>query len=376
MVKLLDAGEADSQPFIVMEYVPGMDLKHFLKLNHPLPIATAVQLMQQIVEGMVVAHQHGVIHRDLKPQNILVGADNQIKITDFGIATALGQNELTQTNSLVGSIHYLSPEQGRGGLATPQSDVYALGIILFELLTGQVPFQGENTIAIAMKHFQTPMPSMRDWRPEIPQALDNVVQKATAKQPQDRYQDASEMATDLATVLNKKRAREPKFAVATECDDMTRPLDVEQIRQATDQLRTQIKATRPLDATIPPASVRSKRRKWPWLVGVSLLGLGLLGGGGYWYFNQPVQVPDVTGESLESARQSLASRRLKVGDVHQRYSKQIAAGEVMAIDGPLQRHRGQSIDLTVSRGVKSYQIGYYTGERYRNVADSLRKKGL
>lgn len=376
IVNLLDAGEADGQPFIVMEYVPGTDLKHFLKLNHPLPITTAVQLMQQIVEGMVVAHQHGVIHRDLKPQNILVGADNQIKITDFGIATALGQNELTQTNSLVGSIHYLSPEQGRGGLATPQSDVYALGIILFELLTGQVPFQGENAIAIALKHFQTPMPSMRDWRPEIPQSLDNVVQKATAKQPRDRYHDASEMAADLATVLNKDRAREPKFAIPSDCGDVTRPLDVNQIRQATAQL----KAT-PSDETLPKQPVasptqQSRHRKWPWLVGALLLVLGLIGGGIYWYFNQTITVPDVAGESLESARQSLASRQLKVGDLHHRYSKQVAAGDVIAVNGPTKRHRGQQVDLTVSRGVESYQIGYYTGERYRNVAESLRKKGF
>ncbi len=140
--------------YLVMEYVKGMDLKRYIQTHYPVPYETAVNIMQQILSAISLAHSHQIIHRDLKPQNVLIDNEGVVKITDFGIAIALSETSITQTNTMLGSVHYLSPEQARGSMATKQSDIYALGIILYEMLTGSVPFDGESAVTIALKHFQ------------------------------------------------------------------------------------------------------------------------------------------------------------------------------------------------------------------------------
>ncbi len=177
IVAIYDVGEASGQQYLVMEYVQGTDLKKYIVEHFPIPYQRVVEIMTQVLSAVQAAHDHNIIHRDLKPQNILIAQDGTAKISDFGIAVALSDNSMTQTNSLLGSVHYLSPEQARGGMPTKQSDIYALGIILFEMLTGTVPFEGDSAVAIALKHFQEDMPSVRDFDPRIPQALENVVIK-------------------------------------------------------------------------------------------------------------------------------------------------------------------------------------------------------
>ncbi|HIZ53348.1 MAG TPA: protein kinase, partial [Candidatus Enterococcus avicola] len=154
IVAVYDVGEEEGMQYLVMEYVRGMDLKRYIQTRYPLPFQTIVSIMQQILSAVALAHQHRIIHRDLKPQNVLMDEDGTVKIADFGIAIALSETSITQTNTMLGSVHYLSPEQARGSMATNQSDIYALGIILFEMLTGQVPFDGESAVTIALKHFQ------------------------------------------------------------------------------------------------------------------------------------------------------------------------------------------------------------------------------
>ena len=180
IVDVVDVGEDDS-PYIVMEYVEGYDLKEYIKSHHPIPYKKTVDFMLQILSAVEYAHRHNIIHRDLKPQNILMAHDETVKITDFGIAVALSENSITQTNSLLGSVHYISPEQARGSMATKQSDIYSLGILLYELLSGKVPFDGESPVSIALKHFQNDIPSLKEKDDSLPQALENVVLKATAK---------------------------------------------------------------------------------------------------------------------------------------------------------------------------------------------------
>ncbi|MER2293565.1 MAG: protein kinase, partial [Aerococcus urinaeequi] len=209
VVSLFDVGEDEEGKFIVMEYVDGMDLKAYIRENHPIPVDIIQNLMIQILSGVQAAHNIGIVHRDLKPQNIMVNHDGTIKIMDFGIAMVTSETSITQTNSIIGSVHYLSPEQARGSMATSLSDIYSLGVVLFEMLTGRVPFDGESAVSIALKHFQEPLPPIEAYREDAPQSLINVVAKATAKEPSTRYQTTQEMIDDLETVFSDNRKNEP-----------------------------------------------------------------------------------------------------------------------------------------------------------------------
>ena len=170
IVGVYDVGQSQEMNYIVMEYVEGTDLKDYVRQKGALHPIEAVRIMMQIVSAIAAAHQNRIIHRDIKPQNILIDKEGNVKITDFGIAVALSDTSLTQTNTLLGSVHYLSPEQARGGMATIQTDIYALGIVLYELLTGKVPFDGESAVSIALKHFQEPLPTIVNPTAMVPQS--------------------------------------------------------------------------------------------------------------------------------------------------------------------------------------------------------------
>lgn len=216
IVNIFDVGEENNIYYMVMEYVEGDTLKEHIQYHGPLSASDAVAIMLQLTSALSHAHRNGIIHRDVKPQNILMNQYGNVKITDFGIARALSSTQLTKTNDVIGSVHYLSPEQARGGTATKKSDIYSLGIVLFELLTGRLPFSGESAVSVALKHMQTETPYVRSFQPSVPQSLENVVLKATTKNPLHRYQSIDEMQQDLETVLNLDRQDEERFIPPTE----------------------------------------------------------------------------------------------------------------------------------------------------------------
>ena len=211
IVEMYDVGEDDGTYYIVMEYVDGKTLKQLLKKRGTLTLSEAIDIMSQLTDGMAHAHDSYIIHRDLKPQNIMIKDDGQIKITDFGIAMALNSTQLTQTNSVMGSVHYLPPEQASGKGCTIKSDIYSMGIIFYELLTGSLPFRGDNAVEIALKHMREPIPSIREDNPSIPQSIENIVKKATAKNPKNRYDSARSMHEDLLTALDDDRMNEAPY---------------------------------------------------------------------------------------------------------------------------------------------------------------------
>ena len=211
IVEVYDVGEDNGSYFIVMEYIEGKHLKQLLKKRGNLTLTEVVDIMLQITDGMSAAHDSYIIHRDIKPQNIMILENGLIKITDFGIAMALNSTQLTQTNSVMGSVHYLPPEQASGKGATIQSDVYSMGILMYELLTGQLPFRGDNAVEIALKHIKEPFPSIRETLPNIPQSIENIIMRATAKNVKNRYVDAKEMNDDLKTALTDARINEPIY---------------------------------------------------------------------------------------------------------------------------------------------------------------------
>ena len=383
IVGIYDVGEEHGIQYMVMEYVKGTDLKTYIHDHYPIPLPQVIDIMEQVLSAVQTAHANGIIHRDLKPQNILIDENKNIKITDFGIAMAASQNSMTQTNSLLGSVHYLSPEQARGSIATPQSDIYSLGIILFELLTGQVPFEGETAVSIALKHFRDEIPSVRRFNPQIPQPLENVVYRATAKHPCDRYHDVAAMAADLQTSLDPSRADEPKFVVGQRSsNEETKVLDLDAIKEAANLDETsdekvdddtkQLTATR--QSRMKRSIQRHPSRKWAVILVLLVVAIGI---GTGLYMHRSVSVPDVEGLTTAQAEKKLQANHLRLGNVIEKSSQTVAKNHVVKVaDNQRRAHAGQSIDLVVSRGVKTWKMADYVGDSYSDTADELRDKGF
>ncbi|MDG5788242.1 Stk1 family PASTA domain-containing Ser/Thr kinase [Evansella sp. AB-P1] len=226
VVNIYDVGEEDKLYYIVMEYIEGYTLKDYIQQKGKLHVHEAVSIMEQITSAIEHAHENHIIHRDIKPHNILIGKDHIAKVTDFGIARAISEATITHTNSVLGSVHYLSPEQARGGHVTYKSDIYSLGIVMYEMLTGEVPFNGDTAVSVAIKHLQNPLPFLRDKDPSIPQSVENVVIKATAKSPLDRYETADEMVENLITVFDAKRNGEKRIHIPLDDADATKAVPI------------------------------------------------------------------------------------------------------------------------------------------------------
>lgn len=374
IVTVYDVGEEDGMQYLVMEYVKGMDLKQYIKKNYPIPYLTVVEIMQQILSAIALAHQHRIIHRDLKPQNILINEDCVVKIADFGIAIALTETSITQTNTMLGSVHYLSPEQARGSMATNQSDIYAIGIILYEMLTGRVPFDGESAVTIALKHFQEEMPSIRTFDHNLPQSLENVVLHATAKNPADRYKTADEMREDLATVLNPERLNEPQWQPHV-MDDATKALT---------PIPEELITEKPMQPEPEPKKEAEnnkpkKKRKW-WLIPI-LLFLLLCGGLAYAFFSGgkgEVTVPDVSEMTVAAAKEKLQQVGLKPGKVEKIPSETIEADRVVKTDPAIGNVVKEKTEITIyeSIGQEKIEMKDVTGETYDDALQALKNLGF
>lgn len=211
VVNIYDVGEDNSTHYIVMEYVDGKTLKERIKVEGALPVAEAVQIGEQIADALDHAHENGIVHRDIKSHNIMIGARGRVKVADFGIARATSAQTITHTGSVMGSVHYFSPEQARGGYIGEKSDIYSLGVVLYEMITGELPFSGDSPIAVALKHLQDEPQEPVDRRPGLPQSVDNIIRRAMAKDPLHRYNSARELQKDLSTALNPVRLNEPRW---------------------------------------------------------------------------------------------------------------------------------------------------------------------
>ncbi|HEY4578359.1 MAG TPA: Stk1 family PASTA domain-containing Ser/Thr kinase, partial [Savagea sp.] len=270
IVDIYDVGEDGELHYLVMEYINGQTLKTYIQQKGRLTADEAVPIMKQLVSAISHAHHSGIIHRDIKPQNILMDAEGEVKITDFGIAMALNATAYTKTNSIIGTVHYLSPEQARGGIASKRSDLYSLGIVFYELLTGELPFAAESAVAIALKHLQEEIPSVRARFPDIPQSVENVILKSTAKNSNDRYLSADDMYEDLSTVLDASRLNEPKYEVMID-DDATKVMPaIKNIPIDPLDERTKVLAMsqEPKEETtaVKPLPTKKKKKKWMWPV--------------------------------------------------------------------------------------------------------------
>ncbi len=372
IVGIYDVGEDHGLQYMVMQYVKGTDLKAYIRKHYPIPLPQVIDIMEQVLSAVATAHAHGIIHRDLKPQNSLIDENKNVKITDFGIAVAVSQDSLTQTNTLMGSVHYLSPEQARGSIATKQSDIYSLGIILFELLTGKVPFEGETAVSIALKHFREEIPSVREQNKEIPQALENVIIKATAKEPAERYSSVNEMAADLKTVLDPERANEPRLKIQQDDNGETKVLDIKHLKA--DDYQPKKSTDSP---TVDPSTKPQKWKKYGIVSG--MLGMiVLIAVCSWWFLIRQVIIPDVEGMTVLKAEQRLHQQNLRIGKITRVNSQAVDKNRIVSTNPDVSHKTRVStpINLTVSTGVKQLQMADYVGEDYSSVAANLRRKGF
>ena len=386
IVRITDIGEEEGQQYLAMEYVAGLDLKRYIKEHRPLSNEEAVRIMGQILLAMRLAHTRGIVHRDLKPQNILLTPDGTAKVTDFGIAVAFAETSLTQTNSMLGSVHYLSPEQARGSKATVQSDIYAMGIIFYEMLTGHIPYDGDSAVTIALQHFQKPLPSVIAENPSVPQALENVVIKATAKKLTDRYKSVAEMYVDLSSSLSYNRRNEPKlvFDDATKTDTKTLPkvpqstltsIPKAPVQEGRPQPKPQPHQTEKPVPSPKPTKRRRMKARYPILFATFLLVVASL----VWIlYRTPatIAVPKVAGQTVAEAKEALKKANFEVGEEKTEASDKVEEGRVIRTDpdAGTTRKEGTKINLIVSSGQQSFQLGNYLGRKSSDVVAELKGK--
>ncbi len=363
IVEIYDVGAWDNKQFIVMEYVRGKTLKQLIGHRGALDQKEAVAIMKQLVEATSIAHSCNIIHRDIKPQNVLVKDDGTIKITDFGIALAQDAIQLTQTDSVMGSVHYLAPEVARGETATIKSDIYALGVVMYELLTSEVPFRAETAVQVAMQHMQKDLPSIKESNATIYQSVENVVLKATAKNKNQRYNSAQEMLDDLNTVFLDKRINEAKWQI-DEADEHGKTIALAKVSKQTESKK--------------PKNVVSNA------FGISLIILAaismvliILLSSNWGEDNRKLEMIDITNMSVEQATQELAAMGLTITKTIYQITDDIDEGIIISSSPSVgaTTEKGSGVVITVSDG-KYFIVDDYAGKTEEQVRSILAGKRI
>ena len=380
IVEMYDVGEDNGNYYIVMEYIDGKTLKQLLKKRGNLTVSEATDIMLQLTSGMIHAHDSYIIHRDLKPQNIMIQENGQIKITDFGIAMALNSTQLTQTNSVMGSVHYLPPEQASGKGSTIKSDIYSMGILYYELLTGVLPFRGENAVEIALKQMKEAIPSVRKQNPNIPQSVENIILRSTAKNPKNRYTDVREMYEDLKTCLdeNKRDVDRIIFKYPEHENDDTRKIPSIKKDEKKTVDEENVESTKDIIKEVPKDENR-KTNKIIKILSIIFACVLLLVGGLFAFFMgrkvPNVIVPDVSGMSVVDAEQSLIDAGFVVNEkVESIADEKYNEGTVVRTDPEAGRSikKGKTITIFKSTGKETYAIEDYKGKNYIEIQTLLK----
>lgn len=360
IVSIFDVGEEAGTYYIVMEYIAGTTLKQVIQQDAPLSTEKTIHIAGRIAKALEFAHEHDIIHRDIKPQNVMITQNGEIKVTDFGIARLGSSSTMTRTGTILGTAHYISPEQAQGGLVGPASDIYSLGVVMYEMTTGELPFRGENPVSVALKHInETPL-TPRSVFSAIPENLEAVIMKAMSKNPNDRYQTARQLQEDLQRCLEGTPV---KVMGAAPVADMG------------DDSRTMI-------ATPPRAPARKKKRP-KWLIPAVVAGLFLLGAAAFgvtYYLTSPstVVVPDLKGKTMSEAQKAADDAGLKLVVSKEVNSETVKPGRVISQDPAAgeKLKKGSTVKVVVSRGLDMVSVPSVVGKTPEEASDILKKAGL
>lgn len=378
IVEVYDVGEDNGDYFIVMEYINGKTLKNLIKKRGSLSLSEVIDIMLQLTSGISCAHKSLIIHRDIKPQNVMILEDGKVKITDFGIATALNSVEMTQTNSVMGSVHYLPPEQASGKATTVKSDIYSLGILMYELLVGTIPFKGENAVEIAMKQLKEELPSVVKKNPEIPQSVENILMKACAKNPNNRYDSVEDMYNDIKVCLNEEHQKDAPHKYKFQEHEIEKTKRINTLKNVE------------FDNLGGTLTMKKKEKSGTFLnTAVVLTGLIcvflFLGLGSILIIYPKVtQVPEVTISNVANldvvqAEQKLKKSGLNVNaEVTYKSSSTVPSGKVISTEPVAGRtvKKGKSVTLIVSTGEKGIPLDNYVGKNYYEVKGALETLGI
>ncbi len=378
IVEVYDVGEDEGQYYIVMEYCPGKTLKQLLKKRGALTLTEVIDIMMQVTDGMAHAHDAYIIHRDIKPQNIIILENGIIKITDFGIAMALNSTQLTQTNSVMGSVHYLPPEQASGKGSTIRSDIYSMGILMYELLTGDVPYRGENAVEIALKHLKEPLPSIKKYLPGIPQSIENIILRSTAKNPKNRYKDAREMFEDIKTALSPERIDEPRYVYKFSERDLeeTKVLD-DVIKEVKSNDKKEAKK---IEEEIEEENV--KQNKILIVLASIFTAIVVFVAAAVTFLpklskSKDLIVPDVSTKQATEAANYLTDYGFIVAEEFKYVpSDEVEEGYVVKTEPEVGRKLKQDSKITIflSSGPESFEMDNYVGKNYIEVQTILKEK--
>lgn len=379
IVEVYDVGEEDGNYYIVMEYIEGKTLKQLLQKRGALTLTEVLDIMSQLTDGLAHAHEAYIIHRDIKPQNIMIEDNGLIKITDFGIATAINSTQLTQTNSVMGSVHYLPPEQANGKGSTIKSDIYSLGILMYELLSGSVPFKGDTAVEIALKHMKEKLPSIRKQNPTIPQSVENIILKATAKNPKNRYDNVREMYTDLQTAMERQNEKRLVYEFPENDLEETKviaPVPKEPKVSAVDK---PLDKKEDLDNSF--IEEKGEKNKLPIILAAVLLVILIALAGVYLLISgsdvKEVKVPNVVGLTIEEAIEEIT----KVGLEYTTKSEEsttVEEGLVIRTEPKAGSTKtvGSTITIVESTGKEFLVLEDYTGKNYYEIKAKLELKGI
>ncbi len=383
IVEVYDVGEDNGQYYIVMEYIEGKHLKELLKKRGKLTIPEVIDIMLQITDGLSVAHDSYIIHRDIKPQNIMIEENGLVKITDFGIAMAMNATQLTQTNSVMGSVHYLPPEQASGKGSTLQSDIYSMGILMYELLTGKLPYKGDNAVEIALKHLKETLPSIKNELPDLPQSIENIIIRATAKNPKNRYTDAREMHEDLLTCMEEARLHEPKIILEypEDTDNVKVSKKLTEAQKEEKKTENKKEEEEPLAKQITKNDLKKQNRLLIVLASI-FTGLIVIVTSVVVLIpaltrQKEITVPNVVGKSEEEAIQILQEAGFLVSDeVETIASDEVKEGSVVKTNPATgsKRTTGTTVTLYLSEGDAKITVENYVGQDYTYVQGLLEGK--